>query len=108
MIRQKAITGCVEVIGSETLRRELNQLLATTNKCRATFVVTVKGKPSAVLMGIQDYMGRIRGLKRDELLAAIQADARAAGSDRLTAQQIEREIAAVRRQKRHDHARRGS
>lgn len=90
------------------MRRDLTGMLGTIQATDARFLVTVKGKPRAVLMGVQDYVRRVLGEKPGALLVSLQQDARRAGKDRLTMREIDREIAAARRAKRSRHARRRS
>lgn len=98
----------VQIVGSKELRRALTGMLGTIQATDARFLVTVKGKPRAILMGVQDYVRRVLGERPDALLVSLQRDARQAGADRLTMRDIDREIAAVRRAKRSRHDRRRS
>lgn len=98
----------VQIVGSKELRRALTGMLSTIRTTDARFLVTVKGKPRAVLMGVEDYVRGVLGEKPDALLIALQKDARTARADRLTTQDIDREIAAVRHAKRPRDGRRRS
>ena len=98
----------VQIIGSKELRRTLTGMLSTIRATDARFLVTVKGKPRAVLMGVEDYVQGVLGEKPDALLVALQKDARRTGSDRLTMRDIDREIADVRRPGRSRNGRRRS
>lgn len=98
----------VQIVGSKELRRDLTGMLGSIRATDARFLVTVKGKPRAVLMGVEDYVQGVLGEKPDALLVALQEDARRAGADRLTMRDIDREIAAVRRAKRSRNDRRRS
>lgn len=90
----------VQIIGSKELRRDLTEMLSTIRATDARFLLTVKGKPRAVLMGVEDYVRGVLGERPDALLVSLQRDARRAAADRLTMREIDREIVAVRREKR--------
>ena len=98
----------VRVVGSKELRRDLTGMLGSIRATDARFLVTIKGRPRAVLMGVEDYVRGVLGEKPDALLIALQKDARRAGADRLTMRDIDREIAAVRHVKRSQNGRRRS
>lgn len=96
----------VQIVGSKELRQALTGMLGTIQATDARFLVTVKGKPRAILMGVQDYVRRVLGERPDAVLVSLQQDARQAGADRLIMRDIDREIAAVRRAKRSRNDRR--
>lgn len=98
----------VQIVGSKELRRSLTGMLSTIRALDTRFLVTVKGKPRAVLMGVEDYVQRVLGEKPDALLVSLRKDARRAGTDRLTMRDIDREIRTVRNAKRSRNGRRRS
>lgn len=98
----------VQIVGSKELRQALTGMLGTIQATDARFLVTVKGKPRAILMGVQDYVRRVLGERPDAVLVALQQDAKRTGADQLTMRDIDREIAAVRRAKRFRNDRRRS
>ena len=51
-----------------------------------------------VILGVEDYLRNI--VKKDELLAEIQLSSQRAGLDKITDDEIDREIQATRRSKR--------
>ena len=61
------------------------------------FVVDRRGEPQIVIMGIKDFLTTIAPEKK--ILAAIRADARKKGKDKLSLRQINREIRAYRRER---------
>lgn len=98
----------VQIVGSKELRRALTGMLGAIQATDARFLVTVMGKPRAVLMGVQDYVRRVLREKPDALLVALQREATSAGASRLAMRDVDREIAAVRRAKRSRNDRRRS
>jgi prevent-host-death family protein len=62
---------------------------------RERFVVTKKGEPKAVILGIEEFLRSI--VKTPKSLAALQEQAIKSGAVKLTLEEIEAEIAAVRR-----------
>jgi len=61
------------------------------------FVVDRRGEPQIVIMGIKDFLTTIAPEKK--ILAAIRADARRKGKDKLSLREINREIRAYRRER---------
>lgn len=76
-------------------RTQFGQILERVAKNNERFVVTKKGEAKAVILGIEDFL-RATG-ETPESLAALQAEAHASGASKLTLEEIEEEIAAVRR-----------
>ena len=62
-----------------------------------TLLVTKKGEAKAVILGVEDFLQVIA--KTPKSLAALQKQAKKAGTDTLTLEEIEAEIAAVRQEK---------
>lgn len=67
-------------------------------------VVTSNGRPVAILAAVneanvEESLAAFRRARAVEAVAALQLGSSSRGRDRLTAQQIEREIAAVRGQR---------
>jgi hypothetical protein len=61
------------------------------------FVVDKRGEPQVVIMGIKDFLNTIAPEKK--VLAAIRADARKKGKDKLSQREINREIRSYRRER---------
>lgn len=64
---------------------------------QARFVVDRRGEPQVVIMGIKDFLNTIAPEKK--VLAAIRADARRKGKDKLSQREINREIRSYRRER---------
>ena len=78
-------------------RTQFGQILERVSRNRERFVVTKKGKATAVILGLEDFMEST--VQTPESLAALQEQAKTAGMDALSLEEIEREIQAVRRLK---------
>jgi hypothetical protein len=61
------------------------------------FVVDRRGEPQVVIMGIKDFLNTI--VPEKKVLAAIRADARKKGKDKLSLREINREIRSYRRER---------
>jgi len=62
---------------------------------RERFLVTKKGEAKAVILGVEDFLQMV--VKTPKSLATLQDQARKSGAEKLTLEEIEAEIAAVRR-----------
>lgn len=78
-------------------RTQFGQILTRVSENRERFLVTKNGEAKAVILGIEDFLAAV--VKTPESLAALQAQALEQGTDKLTLEEIEAEIAAVRKPK---------
>jgi prevent-host-death family protein len=78
-------------------RTQFGQILERVSQNRDRFLVTRKGEVKAVILGVEDFLQSV--VKTPTSLAALQRQARRSGTDKLTLEEIEAEIAAVRRAK---------
>lgn len=78
-------------------RTQFGQILDRVSRNRDRFLVTRKGEVKAVILGLEDFLEAV--VKAPKSLAALQRQARRRGTDKLTLEEIEDEIAAVRRAK---------
>lgn len=89
----------MRIIGLDEARKNLSKIVqeATTGKTR--YLLGTRGKPKAVLIGVEDYLRNV--LKRDRLsvIAEIQLEAKAKGFDKLTMREIDQEIRAARKER---------
>ena len=76
-------------------RTQFGQILERVSKDNQRFVVTKKGEAAAVILGIDDFLATMADAP--ESLRALQRQAGASGASNLTLEQIEEEIAAVRK-----------
>lgn len=78
-------------------RTQFGQILTRVAQNRERFVVTKKGEATAVILGIEDFLQTV--VKPSPELAAVQEAAKRSGADKLTLEEIEAEIEAVRQAK---------
>jgi prevent-host-death family protein len=92
-------TMTLTMMGLDRARKELSRLVREAQKTNTRFLLSERGKPQAVVLGIDDYLKNI--LKRDRLsvVAEIQIEAKEKGLDKMTMEEINREIKAYRKEK---------
>jgi prevent-host-death family protein len=78
-------------------RTQLGQILERVSQDRERFLVTKNGEAKAVILGVEDFLQAIA--KTPSSLKALQEQAQKRGTDKLTLEEIEAEIAAVRKSK---------
>ena len=78
-------------------RTQFGQIMERASHNRERFLVTKKGEAKAVILGVEDFLQAI--VKTPQSLAALQEQAKKSGAHKLTLEEIETEIAAVRRGK---------
>lgn len=76
-------------------RTQFGQILERVSRNRDRFLVTRNGEVKAVILGVEDFLEAV--VKTPKSLVALQRQARRRGTDKLTVEEIEEEIAAVRR-----------
>jgi len=91
----RPMTKSVDALAARTRFGELMEQADSEN---LRFLVSRRGKPKVVILGIEDYLRNF--VKKDELLAEIQLNAQRAGLDKMTEDEIEIEVQASRRSKR--------
>jgi prevent-host-death family protein len=87
----------LKVISALAARTQLGQIMRRARLEQARFVVDRRGEPQVVIMGIKDFLNTIAPEKK--VLAAIRADARRKGKDKLSQREINREIRSYRRER---------
>jgi prevent-host-death family protein len=86
-----------KLIDALSARTHLGEVMDEAQKENTRFLVSRRGKPAVVILGVEDYLRNI--VKKDGLLAEIQLGAKKAGLDKLTEKEIESEIRSYRRSK---------
>ena len=79
-------------------RTQFGQILERVSKHHDRFLVTKNGEATAVILGVEDFLAAV--VHTPESLAALQRQVKQSGASRLTLEEIEAEIAAVRREKK--------
>ena len=76
-------------------RTQLGQILESVKKNQERFLINKNGEATAVILSVEDYLRNI--IKQPEVLTKLQEQARKAGTDKLTLEEIDAEIRAFRR-----------
>jgi prevent-host-death family protein len=76
-------------------RTQFGQILERVSQNSERFVVTKKGEAKAVILGVEDFLQAV--VETPDALSALQREAAKSGANKLTLEDIEKEIAAVRR-----------
>jgi prevent-host-death family protein len=76
-------------------RTQFGQILERASQNKERFLVTKKGEAKAVILGVEDFLQAIVGTPKS--FSALQEQAKKRGVDKLTLEEIEKEIDAVRR-----------
>jgi prevent-host-death family protein len=87
----------LRVISALAARTQLGQIMRRARVEQMRFVVDRRGEPQVVIMGIKDFLNTIAPEKK--VLAAIRAEARRKGKDKLSTREIDREIRSYRRER---------
>lgn len=86
-----------ELINALSARTHFGEIMERVDKQNVRFLVNRRGKPKAVILGVEDYLKNI--IKEPQILASIQLDAQAAGLNKMSDKDIEAEIKGYRRSK---------
>jgi len=87
-----------KLIDALTVRTRLGEVMKEAEKENTRFLVSRRGKPTVVILGVEDYLKNI--VKKNELLAEIQLGAQRAGLDKITDKEIDSEIRSYRLSKK--------
>jgi PHD/YefM family antitoxin component YafN of YafNO toxin-antitoxin module len=91
-----------KTISTTKASAQLDQLIRKVNRQKTRFIVGKPGEAAGVLVGMQDYIRTFA--PEPEVLRAIGEQSKQKGTDKLTMREIDREIAAYRKEKRTTHA----
>lgn len=90
----KSMTKLIDAL---TARTHFGALMREAEEGKTRFLVSRRGKPKVVILGVEDYLKNI--IKQPKVLTRIQLSAQKAGLDKMTDEEIEAEISAYRRSK---------
>ena len=76
-------------------RTQFGQILERVSRNGERFVVTKKGEAKAVILGVEDFLQAV--VQPTASLVALQSEAKKSGAQKLSLEEIEKEIDAVRR-----------
>lgn len=86
------------VISALTARTQLGQIMRRATQKNERFLVDRRGEPSVIIMSVKDYIDTIAPAPK--YLKGLWAEAKRKGLDKLSMRDIDREIAAYRREQR--------
>ncbi len=86
------------VVSALTARTQFGQIMKRATQQNERFVVGRRGELSVVIMSLKDYMDTFAPAPRE--LRAMQATAKRSGANKLSAGQIDKIVAAVRKDQR--------
>jgi len=87
-----------KVISTTKASAQLDQLIRRANRQKTRFIVGGPGEAAGVLVGMEDYIRTFA--PEPQVLKVIGEQSKKKGTDKLTMRQIDREIAAYRKEKR--------
>lgn len=94
---KKRVEPMTKNVSALLARTQFGQILERVSHNEERFLVTKNGQAKAVILGIEDFMQSIA--QTPEALATLQEQAQKSGADRLSLEEIEQEIQAVRHPK---------
>ncbi len=76
-------------------RTQLGQILERVKKNQDRFLISKRGEATAVILSVEDYLRNI--VKQPDMLTKLQKQAKKAGTDKLSLEDIDAEIKAFRK-----------
>ncbi|MDA8307733.1 MAG: type II toxin-antitoxin system Phd/YefM family antitoxin [Deltaproteobacteria bacterium] len=92
---KKSVTKLIDALSART---RLGEIMEEAEKESTRFLVSRRGKPSVVILGVEDYLRNV--VKKSDLLAEIQLEAQKAGLNKMTGEQIDAQIRSYRSSKK--------
>lgn len=93
-MEEKGIAGVTKVIPALTARTQFGQILQRVRENQDRFLISRRGKAQAVIFSVDDYLRTI--VKQPEAMTRLQKAAEKSGTNKLTMEEIDAEIAAYR------------
>jgi len=94
-ISEKELLKVTKAISALIARTQLGQILERVSENKERFLIKRRGKPTAVILGIEDYLKNV--IKQPDALTKLQKQTEKSGANRMTLEEIEEEIKAVRK-----------
>ena len=89
--------NAVKTIEALEARIHFGSVMDEVEKKNTRFLVSKRGKPKIIMLSVTDYLENI--LKEDELLTSIHLKTKETGLDKISEEEIEKEIRASRRKR---------
>lgn len=86
--------NAVKTIEALEARVHFGSVMDEVEKKNTRFLVSKRGKPKIIMLSVTDYLKNI--LKEDELLTSIYLKAKETGLDKISEEEIDKEIRASR------------
>ncbi len=93
-MKTKEDSKVIRSISALIARTQLGQVLERVSKNKDRLLISKRGEAKAVILGVEDYLKNI--VKQPEALTKLQEQAERAGTNKLTLEEIEKEIKAFR------------
>lgn len=90
-MKSKPMTQLIDALSART---RFGELMQKAEKNNLRFLVSRRGKPTVVILSVDDYLRNI--LKKSKILAEIQQEAVATGLDKMTDEEIQEAIKQAR------------
>jgi len=87
------------MIGLNQARKDLSRLVKRAKNSNTRFLVSERGKPQAVVIGVDDFLKNVLKKERASVVAEIQLEAKEKGLETISAKEVDREIKAYRKSK---------
>ena len=81
-------------ISALVARTQLGQILERVKKNQDRFLISKKGEATAVILSVEDYLRNI--IKQPDVLTKLQKQAKKAGTNKLSLEDIDAEVKAFR------------
>jgi prevent-host-death family protein len=94
-MKQKSTTKLIDALSARTHFGEVMERAAKQN---LRFLVSQRGKPKVVILGVEDYLRNI--IKQPKILTKIQLNAQKTGLDLMTDEEINVEVENFRDSKK--------
>ena len=91
-------TMTLKMMGLDQARKELSRLVREAKNTNIRFLLSERGKPQAVVLGIDDFLKNVLKKERLSIIAEIQLEAKEKSLDKMTMKEIDREIKAYRKE----------
>jgi prevent-host-death family protein len=97
IVETKSSKSTTMLIDALTARTRFGEIMQKAENEQTRFVVSRRGKAKVVIMSVEDYLRNV--VKTPDVLVKLQMDARKAGMDKITDEEIDAEIQAYRKSK---------
>lgn len=84
-----------KVVSALTARTQLGAIMRRVREYQERFIVDRRGEPQVVILSVEDYFRNV--VKQPESLTRLQEEAKRRGLDKLSMEEIDREVRQIRR-----------